>query len=249
MGTVADRIISLSDLDMRHGRKSKSKVFAGYKRHIAVDADIQGLIHQVKIAAANISEHELAAPLLKGIDDQGGELVELQIDRGYLASEEVIKRHENGLEVISKPPTPRHSERFTKYDFDIDFEAATVTCPAGVSVPLQLGKKRVSFPASECRNCLLKKECLSPKATSKKISLHPQEEWYREMSNELSTTEGRAKRRERISVEHALARVSAIQGNKARLRGRDKNQFELECVAVVNNCYVLDGALKDREAA
>jgi len=248
-GTKADRLISLSDPDMRHGRKSKSKVFAGYKRHIAVDTDIRGLIHEVCVTAANISEHEVAAPLLKGMEDQGYEVVELQIDRGYLASEEVVKRRENGMKVVSKPPAPGKSERFTKHDFDVDFEAATVTCPGGVSVPLELDKKRTSFPTSECKKCLLREQCLSPKGTRKQLLLHPQERWYREMADELSTSQGRAERRERVTVEHALARVSAIQGNKARFRGRNKNQFDLERTAVVNNCYVLNTILADREAA
>jgi len=185
---------------------------------------------------------------LKRVEDRGYKVVELQIDRGYLPADEVVKRRTNGMKVVSKPPTPRQSERFTKYDFDVDFEAATVTCPGGVSVPLKLEKK-TSFPQRECRECPLREECLSPKATRKQLSLHPQERWYREMADELSTTKGRAARRERIPVEHALARVGSIQGIKARFRGRDKNQFALECTAVVNNCYVLNRALEDREAA
>lgn len=247
-GTTADRLISLSDPDMRHGRKSKSKVFSGYKRHIVVDADVQGLICEVEIAAANIREHEAAGPLLKGVEEQGYEVVELQIDRGYLPSEEVVKRRRNGMKVVSKPPTPRQSERFTKYDFDVDFETGTVTCPGGVSVPLKL-EKALSFPVPKCRECPLREQCLSPKATRKQLTLHPEERWYREMADELSTSQGRAERRERIPVEHSLARVSSIQGNKARFRGRDKNQFDLERTAVVNNCYVLNAALESREAA
>lgn len=33
-GVAADRRISLEDPDMRHGRKSKSKLFNGYKQHV-----------------------------------------------------------------------------------------------------------------------------------------------------------------------------------------------------------------------
>ena len=43
--------------------------------------------------------------------------------------------------------------------------------------------------------------------------------------------------------------VSAIQGNKARFRGLEKNQFHLQAVAVVNNCNVLNALFADREAA
>ncbi len=247
-GAIADRLISLSDPDMRYGRKSKSKVFPGYKRHIAIDADVPGLICEVEIAAANIREHEAAAPILERAEGQGYEVIELHVDRGYLPSEAVAQRRRNGARVVSKPPTPRWTEQFTKYDFEVDFEAATVTCPDGVSVPLKPGKK-MSFPTSKCRQCPLRERCLSPKASRKQLTLHPEERWYREMADELSTSDGRAERRARIPVEHALGRIAAIQGPKARFRGRSKNQLDLERTAVVNNCYVLNVALEDREAA
>ena len=83
----------------------------------------------------------------------------------------------------------------------------------------------------------------------RQVQLHADEEWYREMSAELATPEGRAKRRERTVVEHVLARVSTIQGNKARYRGLGKNQAHLEIVGVVNNCYVLGELFAAREAA
>jgi hypothetical protein len=38
-GVAKDRVISLGDKDMRHGRKSKRQRIDGYKRHIAVDVD------------------------------------------------------------------------------------------------------------------------------------------------------------------------------------------------------------------
>ena len=79
--------------------------------------------------------------------------------------------------------------------------------------------------------------------------VHAQEQWCRDMAAQLGTAEGRAKRRERTAVEHALGRVSAIQGNKARFRGQEKNQFHLQAVAVANNCYVLNALFADREAA
>ena len=37
-GVAEDRIISIGDSEMRHGRKSRTKQFNGYKRHIAIEA-------------------------------------------------------------------------------------------------------------------------------------------------------------------------------------------------------------------
>ncbi len=62
-GVAADRRVSVEDREMRHGRKSKTKRFNGYKRHIATDLD-SGLILAGAITPANRPEDE-AAPVLQ----------------------------------------------------------------------------------------------------------------------------------------------------------------------------------------
>jgi hypothetical protein len=241
-GTATDRLISLSDRDQRHGRKSSTKAFNGYKRHVAVDADVPGLIHAAVVQPANKREHDAAGPLMNAIKENGCSLHELHIDRGYLPAEEVVAKHASGVKVVSKPPTVVRNEYFAKDEFDIDFEQETVTCPAGGVISLRLGKK-ISFPLAVCRPCEIRDRCT--KRERRQLAIHPQERWYRKMAEELATEDGRAARRERVAVEHALARVSAIQGNRARYRGLQKNQFDLERTAVVNNCYVLDALWRD----
>ena len=246
-GADGDRVISLSDKDMRHGRKSKSKVFSGYKRHVAVDADIPGLICAVDIQPANKNERDAAGPLLQSLESQQFALAELHIDRGYLTAPEVVAHHERGVPVVTKPPTPRKNDRFTKADFHIDFTMSQVTCPAGTTAPVT-ATGRVTFPAAACRECDIRAECLTQKnRRSRQLTLHPQEQWYREMATELATPEGRELRRRRVPVEHALARVDMLQGKRARFRGLHKNRFDLERTAVLNNCYVL-GALLQQAA-
>ena len=245
-GVAKDRLISLSDRDMRHGRKSKSKVFAGYKRHIGGDADIPGLVAAVHVLPANRPEREAAKPLLDHIAERF-EIVQVQIDRGYLSAEPVVALHDKGIEVISKPPQQSNGERFTKAAFAVDFESKVVTCPSGHSAPIPpMGL--VQFPPPTCHTCPLRETCIT--ATNKRgrqVRLHPQERWYRQMSAELATPAGRQKRRERTVVEHDLARIGAIQGTRARYRGTTKNQAHLEAVAAVNNCYVIGRLM--REAA
>lgn len=243
-GVKEDRLISLSDRDMRHGRKSTTKSFNGYKRHIAVDADIEGLVCAVHIVPANRPEHEAAKPLLESLEKRGFELMELHVDRGYIPATAIAERRNSNLKVITKPPTPVRGEHFGKDKFTIDFDAETVTCPTGATIPLQFGKS-IAFSRVDCRPCPLRQQCTSGR--NRQIKVHAQEQWFREMAVELSTPEGRAKRRARVPVEHALARVSAIQGNRARYKGIDKNHFDLERAAVLSNCFVL-GRLWDNAA-
>src|SRR5450631_2026239 len=56
-GVADERRVSIEDPDMRHGRKSKSKRFNGYKRHIATDLDTN-LILACAVTPANRPEEE-----------------------------------------------------------------------------------------------------------------------------------------------------------------------------------------------
>lgn len=238
-----DRRISISDPDMRHGRKSKTKLFAGYKRHVAVDADVPGLVNEVALLAANVREHEGAEPLLNGLEADGWDLTELHSDRGYLPAEAVHERRREGLRVVSKPPTPHRSERIGKDAFQIDFEARTATCPDGQTTSVSVNGY-ASFPRGPCSDCSIRSRCL-PASGRRQLQLHPNEQFFREMAAELATPEGRAIRRERVVVEHALAHVGAIQGKRARFKGKAKNLFDLQRTAAVNNLYVIDRMLAE----
>jgi hypothetical protein len=47
-GVAKNRRISIEDPDMRHGRKSRSQLFDGYKRHVLRDLEI-GVVRSVGI--------------------------------------------------------------------------------------------------------------------------------------------------------------------------------------------------------
>lgn len=248
-GVAKDRLVSLSDRDMRHGRKSRSRVFNGYKRHVAADADVPGLVADVFVLPANRPEHEAAAPIVTRLETTF-DIVQMQIDRGYLPSETVRRLRRDGVDVVSKPPALRVTAGlFTKDDFVLNPAGNNLTCPAGAVAPVP-PSRQVAFPVKTCQACDLREKCLpSTTRRGRFIRLHPQEAWHREMSADLATRAGRAKRRERVIVEHVLARVSGIQSNRSRYRGLAKNQHHTEAAAVVNNCYVLGGLFAEREAA
>ncbi len=238
-GTARARQISISDPDMRHGRKSKSKAFNGYKRHVVTDADIPGLIHATEVVAGNVREYEPLAGLLFSVESAGTALVQVQVDRGYIPSQDLMARRRAGLEVLSKPPTLSNKGLFLKTDFVVDLRAQTITCPDGITVDIKSTKSGVTnFPRKHCASCPKRDRCTtSPKGRS--IRLHAEEEFHQQLRARAATSEGRRRVRERVQVEHALARVGQIQGHRARFRGLQKNRFDLQRTAIVNNCYVL----------
>ena len=77
-GVAPDRQISLSDPDMRHGRKSSSQKIDGYKRYNASDLD-SGLALAACALPANVPEQDGADKLSDEIQEHG-EIKELQVD-------------------------------------------------------------------------------------------------------------------------------------------------------------------------
>jgi len=61
-GVARDRRISIEDSQMRHGRKSRSVLFDGYKRHVMRDLDT-GLVPAVGITPANAPEASVTSDI------------------------------------------------------------------------------------------------------------------------------------------------------------------------------------------
>ena len=236
-GVAKDRRISVTDSEMRHGRKSKASRFDGFKRHVAVDVS-SGVIVGVAVTPGNRPESEAADELFDDIERQDLALDELLIDRGYLAAEPVDERRREGLPVRCKAFPLRNAGRFTKADFQLDFQAGTVTCPAGETQPLTLGRPS-RFPKTTCQSCALKDRCSKAQNSGRSVSIHLQEEFFAELRALQKTPEGRAKLRERTPVEHAHARLGQTQGKRARYKGVRKNVFDLRRHAAVQNIFKL----------
>ena len=90
-GVAKDRRISVEDSQMRHGRKSRSVLFDGYKRHVLRDLDT-GLVTAVGITPANKPEASVTSDITADLDAAGLTLAELHIDRAYLSSSLVRDR-------------------------------------------------------------------------------------------------------------------------------------------------------------
>jgi len=93
-GVARDRRISVEDGEMRHGRKSRSVLFDGYKRHVLRDLDT-GLIPVVGITPANAPEASVTDDITADLEAAGWRLPELHIDRAYLSSALVRDRDQD----------------------------------------------------------------------------------------------------------------------------------------------------------
>jgi hypothetical protein len=234
-GVAKDRRISVEDGEMRHGRKSRSHLFDGYKRHILRDLD-SGLVRAVGVTPANAPEASVTDDLLTDLAAQDVELREIHLDRGYLASD-LVRERPDELAIYCRAWPVRNGDRYPKTAFTLDWEVGTVRCPNQVVIPFEPGRT-VRFPEEICQACPLRERCTTS-AHGRSVHIHPDERLLDELRQRQLTPQGRAKLRERVAVEHALAHVGRWQGRRARYRGSRKNLFDLRRCAVVHNLHVL----------
>jgi hypothetical protein len=238
-GVAAERRVSIEDPEMRHGRKSKSKRFNGYKRHIATDLDTD-LILACAVTPANRPEEE-AAPILKAdLERQGRRIAEMHVDRGYIASPVVGDVLAEGGDVVCKPWVPRNGKLFTKTDFKINMRDRTITCPAGETEPIDLGAD-VEFDPQACSRCRLRAKCTTAApGNGRTVTIADDELLQHKLRKLMSTPRGRERLRERVAIEHRLAHLGRRQGRHARYRGTRKNLFDVRRAAAVLNLEVID---------
>ncbi len=235
-GVAADRTVSLSDREMRHGRKSKSRTFTGYKSHVATDLD-DDVVLACAVLPANRPEREGFDAMREDLVRVAGDLLpidELHADRAYTGAELTRSLVKAGAQLLSKPRPPGGKPgMFDKRDFIVDLRKKTATCPAGQTVPIALGEV-ARFDAAQCAGCRRRAECTTA-ARGRSLSIAADEPLQRKLATFAGTSTGRARLRERVAIEHTLARHTRVQGTRARYRGSRKNLFDARRVASVLN--------------
>ncbi len=243
-GVAPDRQISLSDPDMRHGRKSSAQRIDGYKRYNAGDLD-SGLALAACSLPANVPEQDGADKMRDEIEEHG-KVDELHVDRAFLPSILTQDVHSSGGAVVAKPYNSPNGGLFSKQQFQIDLQAGTVRCPAGNQAPII--SELAQFSTESCAQCLSRSQCQKDRARSgRTITIHPNEQLMQQLQQELQTPVGRQKLRERVHIEHKLAHHCNRQGPRARYRGTRKNDFDARRIAVVNNLMVIAAGSMDGE--
>jgi hypothetical protein len=235
-GVAEDRRVSVEDADMRHGRKSKTKRFNGFKQHLACDLDTD-LILACATLPANRPEQEAAPHLSEDLAryPDRATIGELSIDRGYVGSslvDDVLAAHG---EVICKPWSANTGTLFDKRDFPINLRTRTITCPAGQTKKFHLGQV-VSFDPAICGPCPLRPQCTKAReGAPRTIRIAHDEPLQKRLRKRVRTKAGRAKLRERVAIEHRLAHLARKQGRRARYVGTRKNLFDLRRYSALLN--------------
>jgi hypothetical protein len=246
-GTAKDRVLSVHDPQMRHGRKSQRQRFDGYKIH-ATAATEAPLLTAIEVSPGCDYDGQLAAAL---VDQQPPELKPGRLlgDSAYGDSEtreQLEARQVDVLALVAEPPA--RSGRFGKRDFQIDLDAGTVTCPAGevarIGPPQRSGIRAAVFPVARCRACALASRCHSGRR-GRKINLRRREDLLqagREALNDPPTRE--RLRRTRPLIERLLGLlVHRYHARKSRYRGKRKACLQAAWTAALVNLHPIEAAL------
>ncbi len=248
-GVSRDRIVSVHDPEMRHGRKSSSKRFDGHKAAVVVDTDSQ-LITAVDVLPGNAQDNEGALDLVEQSEQNTGMEVEETIGDGAYGDGATRQSFADaGRTLIAKVPGRPNKTHFPKEDFHIDLEAGACTCPAGnvTRTVRTVGTRRdrsgdtylkrgFQFDAAVCGACPLRSQCVTAgDGKGRTVSLHPQEALLQQ-ARALQHSDAFAEYRQlRQVVEHRLARLIQLGLRQARYFGRTKTLFQLLITATVSN--------------
>jgi transposase len=145
-----DRRISVEDGQMRHGRKSRSLLVDGYKRHVLHDLDT-GLIRAVGITSAHVPAASVTEAISEDLSQQEVCFKELHIDRAYLSSH-LVRERSDDLAVYCKAWPVRQRKRFSKQAFVLEWQRHLIRCPAEQELPVVPGGV-VHFPKETCAQC------------------------------------------------------------------------------------------------
>lgn len=210
-GTAKDRVVSVPDPEMRHGRKSASQRFNGHKAAVAVDMNSQ-LIGGVAVLAGNAGDQEHALELVH----QTERVMEAQVeetvgDCAYGGGPTRRAFADEGRVLTAKVPVIRNGDCFPKTDFVIDVEKMEVRCPAGQTTHdyRSAGEGqggRFQFAAATCQACPLRAQCVRGQGP-RTISIHAEEALQQQARAHNHTEAGRKTLRQRVVVEHRLARL------------------------------------------
>ncbi|MSQ27494.1 MAG: IS5/IS1182 family transposase [Dehalococcoidia bacterium] len=241
-GVAKDRVVSVHDPEMRHGRKSQAKRFDGHKAQVVVDTD-EAWITAVAVLPGNAPDHEQALAMVEASEaNTGCAVATTVVDCAYGDGGTRQAFAEAGRRLVAKVATMTNQGHFPKTVFVLDVAAGRCTCPAGVIThdlrPQGNGGQVFHFAATSCHRCPLRIQCVRGRG-GRTVQVHPQETLLQEARAFQSSPAFQEYRTRRQVVEHRLARLVQLGIRQARYFGAAKTLFQLCLAATVANLTLL----------
>ena len=241
-GVARDRMISWTDPEMRHGRKSASQRWDGDKVQVAEEPETE-LITEIEVVDASAGDGASLLPMVQSVEEH----LEVKVERAtgdtaYGSVDNRVKCAEQGIDLVSPVSAPGDPE-VAKAAFEIDEVAGKATCPQGHTstvfreVKDDAGRKvkQFVFEREVCVACPLFQRCVKSKTSGWTVTLNFHEDVINEARERQTTEEFKEKYKERPKVERKIAELVRHGLRQARYVGRKKKRLQaLWTAAFVN---------------
>jgi len=238
-GVAKDRMPSISDPEMRHGRKSSGKTYSGHKAHLAVE-ETSGVITAIDVSAPGDSDGEKVSTLIQQSEELSGNTVDRAVgDSAYSTAQAQKRAKERQIELRTKMPGPRKG-MFGPGAFKLSEDLRSATCPAGHPSAKQYKARDGilhEWSHKDCGSCPLKGRCTA--AARRKMLVRPNFHDRRDRERWAESEEGRQLLRKRVVVEHAIGRIKNRGAGTARYFGRAKTKAQWLWTATVVNLSLI----------
>jgi transposase len=240
-----DRTVSSHDPDARHGAKSKTKHFTGYKANISQNES--GIILSSETVPGNVNEEELLIPQLDDMDQRGINPNKVTTDGLYGSIDNRMDAEERGI-LLNAPVKKETNPTGLFPSSSFKFSDTTVTCPGnkeGNIINVSDERKYYAFTETDCQNCPLKQQCTKTKRRRVSISIH--HDIIKRAQQYQTTAEYQQDKNDRTAVERTFSVGKGVYGlARARYRGRARVAIQSFLTFMVINVKRLIGLFEKK---
>jgi hypothetical protein len=247
-GTAPDRIISITDPQMRHGRKSSAQRFDGFKTATTTEQSSELIVDIQDIPAAG-SDGQALMPTIERVEQHAGVSVARVIGDGAYPSGENLAAcalHQPEPVDLLAPLAQGKDPAVDKSAFQIDLAQQTATCPQGQTVAATKGSTqnglptlRFCFPRATCQACPLFARCVKSKRAGRTVNTHPQEAYLLAARARQQTDDFKSAYRLRPAIERKQAEQVQHGLRHTRYLGHPKRQLQRLWQAAATNLSCL----------
>ena len=255
-GRAVRQIVSAHDPEMRHGRKTPSRQFTGYKLHAAASSETPILTAIVLSPGNEHDGHHAGALIDQQPDGRRPDRVIGDTAYGNVEARELLEQRQVSVLAPVHSSSPK-DRTIPKDQFKIDLESDTVTCPQGHTTPIYKpranrrttsGERVARFAREHCEPCPLRARCAP--GGPRDIRIRRREDLRQAALQALSDPdEYEHLNRTRPRIERLLGLiVHRYHGRKSRYLGARKSTFQAVWTAVLVNLHPIGAALRNQAA-
>ncbi|MEN8265311.1 MAG: IS1182 family transposase [Nitrospirota bacterium] len=232
---VKNKLVSLVDEDARHGAKSDSKPFTGYKANIMKSDD--GFVTNIIGTPGNTYDGDVLLPLVDEKTKNSSKPPKVRGDTHYGSAENRFQMLQRGITVVAPIQDGFNPTGLLPQDKFI-LDKTGVTCPAGNRTMIsnyneKEGTTTFKFKKEICSMCSLKDQCT--KQDGRTITIGKHHDLVMEAKEYNKTQDFKDDMKERAHIEPKNAEMKRFHGmERARYWGLTKVnvQFIITAIAV-----------------